>query len=107
MGKVRIQRELPGSKRFFMGLGTGFIPLVVFTALLFGFGSNLETKPGLLLVPLIWLVFLGSCFVALVLAIINLLLPERRVRGYGLLTALLLSPGLAVLAYYMFTSIRT
>ena len=93
----------PSTRRsYFLGLAMEFIPLVVFTTLLMGFGPLLEAKIGLLLAPLVWLVSLGSYLLELILAIGNLAHPARRTRGYGLLTALLLSLLLAGLVLRMF-----
>ncbi len=107
MSNTTTQKTSSTRKSYFLGLGIGFLPLVIFTILLIGFNSLIETKMGLLLVPLAWLVFLVGYLCELIMAIINLTHPNKRTRGYGLLTALLLSLVLSVLIYGMFTIIFT
>src|SRR5262249_22559497 len=72
---------------YFMGLGLGFIPLLIFfifLALLLT--NNISLALNLLFVPLVLEV------VVLIVAIVFLFINSLRLTGYGLLTAALVSP---------------
>lgn len=74
---------------YFVGLGLGFIPLVLF---LIGFIPNLN--PLLVVSIILWLA-------VLIAAIVYLIMVNVRLMGYGLLTAFLVTPVVAYIGYIM------
>lgn len=86
-------------RQYFLGLGFGLIPLIVF---LVGFGAAIEQGLYTLGEEYGWDQLLLGFFVGLILYIIELIVMivylsngQRRFAGYGLLTAFLASPVIA------------
>ncbi|SRR6266566_5429494 len=89
-------------RQYFLGLGLGLIPLVIF---LVSYGLTLTQSQIANILVVIIIVAIGLYVIELIVTIVCLVIERVRFVGYGLLTAFLASPVIAYIGCMVIISI--